>query len=112
MDKFINKNSTNNMGLDLLANSNKITRAPEALNVIRDYNIVLRQFKLDMHHKIDGFDPFKKRNEYDLYIKNMWFEYLLSSSGENLLNIYKILGINKINNETLPYDNNSESSNI
>ena len=40
----------------------------------------------------------------------MWFEYLLSSSGENLLNIYKILGINKLNSETLPYDNNTDRS--
>ena len=72
MDKFLNKECDSNKGLDLLAN-NKINNSPS--NIFRyEYNSLLRQFKLDIHHKLDQFDPFKKKTDYDIYMKHMWYE--------------------------------------
>lgn len=109
MDKFLNKNCDSNKGLELLANSRIIKNN---MNDIKyDYNNILRQFKLDMHHKIEQFDPFKKRQDYDIYFKNIWYEYLLSNkSNIELMKLYNILGIENLNKINIIEDSNSDNS--
>lgn len=95
MDKFLNKNCDANKGLELLANSRLSKNNIDDIKY--DYNNVLRQFKLDMHHKIESFDPFKKKLDYDVYFKNMWYEYLLGNRSKiEKMKIYNMLGLENI----------------
>tara|TARA_B100000925_G_scaffold40903_1_gene26652 strand:- start:4312 stop:4662 length:351 start_codon:yes stop_codon:yes gene_type:complete len=99
MDKYINKECDSNIGLDLLANQDKINKIKQNAYINRinkDYNDVLDDFKNNMIDKIRRFDPLKKKDEYDTYIKNIWLHYLLGhKTKEEYIDLFTFLGVKK-----------------
>ena len=98
MDKFINKDCESNIGLDLLANQDKMNKGKNrnfTVNNTVEYDRILEEFRYFMCEKIRKFDPIRKRDTYDTYIKNIWFHYLLGDKTKNeYFELYEFLNIN------------------
>ena len=94
MDKFINKNPNNNLGLDLLMDVKKMrNRGKIEINNIQ-YKTKLNDFKDYLRSKIDRFNPMSEGDLTDSLIRNIWIQYLIGkSSKEKQILIYNELKI-------------------
>jgi len=114
MDKFVNKDCEISIGLDLLANHDKVSKTKnniQTTKINRDFNYILDDFKKMLITKIDRYDPTKRRDDYDNYIRNIWFHYLLGNkSKEEYIHFFEYLGIKT--NDTLKDENSSDSENV
>ena len=100
MDKYIDKNPTNNMGLDLLANTKKLKRYMNGSNneeISISYNTKLRDFKDILINRIERFDPLKQpKDNFDNNIKLQWLDYITNNlTNEKQVEVYNILGLEK-----------------
>jgi hypothetical protein len=100
MDKYIDKNPTNNMGLDLLANTKKLKRYMNNNNneeISISYNTKLRDFKDILINRIERFDPLKQpKDNFDNNIKLQWLDYITNNlTNEKQVEVYNILGLEK-----------------
>jgi len=98
MDKFIDKNPTNNMGLDLLANTKKLKRYMNGNSndeISISYNTKLRDFKNILINRIERFDPLKQpKDSFDNNIKLQWLDYITNNlTNEKQAEVYNILGL-------------------
>ena len=98
MDKYIDRNPNSNLGLDLLANNNKLRKNhdnSDTLNI--RYDTKLKDFKDIIRNRIDRFDPLKNnKDSYDNSIKLMWLEFITNSlTLEKQTEVYNILGLEK-----------------
>ena len=94
MDKFLNKNPNNNLGLDLLVDLKKMRKngKPKVDNI--QYKTKLNDFKDYMRSKIDRFNPIIEGDSTDCLIRNIWIQYLIGkSSKEKQILIYNELNI-------------------
>lgn len=111
MDKYINKDCESNIGLELLANHDKVNKLKNNVylnRINKQYNIVLDDFKKFISDKLTKFDPTKKTDDYDYYIRNIWFHYLLGNKNKDeYMNLFYFLGIKPDNDE----DKNSNKDN-
>jgi hypothetical protein len=97
MDKYIGKNPTDNIGLDLLANTKKLKRfknETESINI--SYDTKLRDFKDILINRIERFDPLKSpKDNFDNSIKLQWLDYITSNlTCEKQAEVYNLLGLN------------------
>ena len=97
-DKYIDKNPTNNMGLDLLANTQKLKRYMTGTNneeISISYNTKLRDFKDILINRIERFDPLKQpKDNFDNNIKLQWLDYITNNlTNEKQAEVYNILGL-------------------
>jgi len=99
MDKYIDKNPTNNMGLDLLANTKKLKRYMNNNNeeISISYNTKLRDFKDILINRIERFDPLKHpKDNFDNNIKLQWLDYITNNlTNEKQVEVYNILGLER-----------------
>ena len=100
MDRFLSTNSTNNNGLDNVANfyqSQQLERRLMENNINNEFNEIVDDFKTYMQKKLHDFDPQKKnKNGIDILIKNIWFYFIFNkASKRNMIEIYKLIGIDK-----------------
>uniref|UniRef100_A0A6C0JCD3 Uncharacterized protein n=1 Tax=viral metagenome TaxID=1070528 RepID=A0A6C0JCD3_9ZZZZ len=97
MDKFINKDCNSNIGLELLANHDKTLRIRNDMyskKINKEYTLVVQEFKNFVISKLENYEPTKKRDEYDNYLRNMWIHYILGNkTREEYLDIFKYLGL-------------------
>ena len=98
MDKYIDRNPQSNLGLDLLANNNKLRKNHENSDtLIIRYDTKLKDFKDIIRNRIDRFDPLKNsKDSYDNSIKLMWLEFITNSlTIEKQTEVYNMLGLEK-----------------
>lgn len=100
MDKYIDKNSRTNMGLDLLANTKKLKRYNKNNcdnDITISYDTKLRDFKDILINRIERFDPLKNpRDNFDNNIKLQWLDYITNNlTTEKQAEVYNMLGLEK-----------------
>ena len=100
MDRFISPNSTNNNGLDNVANFYQTQQRERRVienNINSEFNQIVDDFKTFMQKKLHEFDPQKKnKNGMDILIKNIWFYFIFhKASKRNMIEIYKLIGMDK-----------------
>ncbi len=98
MDKYIDRNPESNLGLDLLANNNKLRKNHENTDTLNiRYDTKLKDFKDIIRNRIDRFDPLKNsKDSYDNSIKLMWLEFITNSlTIEKQTEVYNMLGLEK-----------------
>ena len=98
MDKYIDRNPQSNLGLDLLANNNKLRKNHENSDTLNiRYDTKLKDFKDIIRNRIDRFDPLKNsKDSYDNNIKLMWLEFITNSlTIEKQTEVYNMLGLEK-----------------
>ena len=98
MDKYIDRNPQSNLGLDLLANNNKLRKNHENSDTLNiRYDTKLKDFKDIIRNRIDRFDPLKNsKDSYDNSIKLMWLEFITNSlTIEKQTEVYNMLGLEK-----------------
>tara|TARA_B100000963_G_C22608791_1_gene663873 strand:- start:1413 stop:1709 length:297 start_codon:yes stop_codon:yes gene_type:complete len=98
MDKYIDRNPESNLGLDLLANNNKLRKNHENSDTLNiRYDTKLKDFKDIIRNRIDRFDPLKNsKDSYDNSIKLMWLEFITNSlTIEKQTEVYNMLGLEK-----------------
>ena len=113
MDKFINKDCDLNTGLELLANHNKIikNRIEVSTKISQDFNKCLGRFKKHLISKINQFDPTRKRDEYDTFIRNIWIHYIIGNkTRDEYLDLYKYLGVINIDDKTVERVDSSDTN--
>ena len=99
MDRYIDKNPSTNIGLDLLANSKKLKRyncnSEEAIKV--SYDTKLRDFKDILINRIERFDPLKNpKDNFDNNIRLQWLDYITNNlTSEKQAEVYNMLGLEK-----------------
>ena len=94
MDRYINKNPDNNLGLDLLVDLKKIRRRGKLEIDNVQYKTKLNDFKDFLRSKIDRFDPMTEGDTTDSFIRNIWIHYLINKSTmEKQVIIYNQLNI-------------------
>ena len=106
MDRYINKNPDNNLGLDLLVDLKKM-RKRDILQVDNiQFRTKLNDFKDYLRSKIDRFNPMLEGDTVDSFIRNIWFHYLLNkSTKEKQILIYNSLKIDNYSNDNYSNDN-------
>lgn len=94
MDKYINKNPNNNLGLDLLVDIQKMrSRGQISVDNVQ-YKTKLNNFKDYLRSKIDRFNPMVDGDSTDSLIRNIWLHYLIKKSTvEKQILIYNSLKI-------------------
>mgnify|MGYP004002074453 CR=1 FL=1 len=100
MDKYISTDSTQNNGLNNVANhyQNKERKRMEIENdITNEFDTIVKDFKTFLYKKVHEFDPQKKnKNGMDILMKNIWFYYIFhKASKRNMIEIYKLIGIDK-----------------
>ena len=100
MDRFISPNTTNNNGLDNVANFYQTQQRERRVienNINSEFNQIVNDFKTFMQKKLHEFDPQKKnKNGMDILIKNIWFYFIFhKASKRNMIEIYKLIGMDK-----------------
>lgn len=100
MDRFISPNTTNNNGLDNVANFYQTQQRERRVienNINSEFNQIVDDFKTFMQKKVHEFDPQKKnKNGMDILIKNIWFYFIFhKASKRNMIEIYKLIGMDK-----------------
>ena len=99
MDRYIDKNPSTNIGLDLLANTKKLKRynanSEEAIKV--SYDTKLRDFKDILINRIERFDPLKNpKDNFDNNIRLQWLDYITNNlTTEKQAEVYNMLGLEK-----------------
>ena len=92
MDKYVNKNSDFNHGLDLIAKLDYVNRNKIKKN---DLDHKLIEFKKLITMKLDNFTPTikNKNNSFiDSLLKTMWIDYLTRNiTNEKEVNLYHML---------------------
>lgn len=94
MDKFLNKNPDNNLGLDLLVDIKKMRKKGKIEIDNIQYKTKLNDFKDYLRAKIDRFNPMIEGDTIDSLVRNIWIHYLINKSTmEKQIQIYNQLNI-------------------
>ena len=109
----VNKDCDLNTGLELLANHNKIikNRIEVSTKISQDFNKCLGRFKKHLISKINQFDPTRKRDEYDTFIRNILIHYIIGNkTRDEYLDLYKYLGVINIDDKTVEIVDSSDTN--
>ena len=113
MDKYVNKNSDLNNGLDMLGEFNYINRNKKKKD---NFDEKLVEFKKLVISRLDNFNPLiknKNNNFIDNILKSMWIEHITKNiTKEKEINLYHMLNFDTDKEKTVRFSEESLISNI
>ncbi len=113
MDRYVNKNTDLNNGLDMIGEFNYLNRNKKKRD---NFDEKLVEFKKFVLSRVDNFNPLnrnKNNNFVDTMLKSIWIEYVTKNlTPEKEVNLYHMLNFQIDKEKTVRFNEESLISNI